>query len=468
MIDVASSVTQPLSRSLNADASMTHKSSATYLLHSNVRIFTNAIAALSKLGDELFLRAMPRGISLKAFNKNRSAYAVFLFVDDFFSDYDTNCCHRESVMDCRISMKNALAVFKSAYFIEKNLVSCTISIDSLGRELNIVFQHTYDVTRHFDVNVMEKHKPFTSDVNKSDLKNAVTINASEIAAFLSEMHSGYEELMMSARDDKFVFTNFVPLQAERNEGSACRTEITVQRSCFKRFSVSTPSEISFCMKEFKAILTFARQHACDVSLFFDRPGRPLIVAVESDAGYSAEFVLATVEGDDRSDEDESPGLTQQPSRLHVSVEPAPIGVSQPSHVNEAAPKIENHTIEMRRSSLCSGDEALQLAEASNGAQFRDDSEMTVGATENDALNEHLFMDAMVLEGENAIGVVDGSVGTEPEPEVMPNPSVGHRNRPRAVNVQFQRHFLGLGTDPQRQSQVAGAAIVDLTQPSTTK
>ncbi|VDL75150.1 unnamed protein product [Nippostrongylus brasiliensis] len=178
MIDVASSVTQPLSRSLNADASMTHKSSATYLLHSNVRIFTNAIAALSKLGDELFLRAMPRGISLKAFNKNRSAYAVFLFVDDFFSDYDTSCCHRESVMDCRISMK-----------------------------------HTYDVTRHFDVNVMEKHKPFTSDVNKSDLKNAVTINASEIAAFLSEMHSGYEELMMSARDDKFVFTNFVPLQA---------------------------------------------------------------------------------------------------------------------------------------------------------------------------------------------------------------------------------------------------------------
>ncbi|VDL75147.1 unnamed protein product [Nippostrongylus brasiliensis] len=219
---------------------------------------------------------------------------------------------------------------------------------------------------------------------------------------------------------------------------------------------------------FQAILTFARQHACDVSLFFDRPGRPLIVAVESDAGYSAEFVLATVEGDDRSDEDESPGLTQQPSRLHVSVEPAPIGVSQPSHVNEAAPKIENHTIEMRRSNLCSGDEALQLAEASNGAQFRDDSEMTVGATENDALNEHLFMDAMVLEGENAIGVVDGSFGTEPEPEVMPNPSVGRRNRPRAVNVQFQRHFLGLGTDPQRQSQVAGAAIVDLTQPSTTK
>lgn len=272
MDDPGSSVTQPLSRSLNGDVSDIHRTSATYLLHSNVKIFTNAIAALSKLGDELFLRPQQRGMSLRAFNKCRSAYGVFLLADDFFSDFDTKCLASEASKDCRLSMRTALSIFKSAYFVEKNLVSCTLTVDYLGRELHIDFQQTCDVTRSFDVAVMEKHKPFTSDVKKSDLRNAVTVNASEIAAFLNEMHSGYEELMMSAQADKFVFKNFLQLAVDRNEGSACRTEITVQRSCFKRFSVRKPTEISFSMKEFKAILTFARQHACDVNLYFDKPG----------------------------------------------------------------------------------------------------------------------------------------------------------------------------------------------------
>ncbi|KAK5967158.1 hypothetical protein GCK32_008216, partial [Trichostrongylus colubriformis] len=117
-----------------------------------------------------------------------------------------------------------------------------------------------------------------------------------------------------AQNDKVIFRNFVQVPLERPGESTCRTEITVQRSCFKRFSVQRTTEITFCMKEFKAILAFARQHACDVNLFFDKPGRPLIVAVESDAGYSAEFIIATMDDDEQSDE-ESPGATQQPSRL---------------------------------------------------------------------------------------------------------------------------------------------------------
>lgn len=46
-------------------------------------------------------------------------------------------------------------------------------IDAAGSHVSFA-----DVTRSFDVAVMEKHKPFTSDVKKSDLRNAVTVNAS--------------------------------------------------------------------------------------------------------------------------------------------------------------------------------------------------------------------------------------------------------------------------------------------------
>ncbi|VDN22841.1 unnamed protein product [Cylicostephanus goldi] len=65
------------------------------------------------------------------------------------------------------------------------------------------------------------------------------------------------------------------------------------------------------MKEFKAIITFARQHFCDVSLYFDKAGSPLIVGVESDAGFSAEFIIATLDGEDDTDEEAAPATTQE-------------------------------------------------------------------------------------------------------------------------------------------------------------
>ncbi|KAK5977348.1 hypothetical protein GCK32_012004, partial [Trichostrongylus colubriformis] len=203
MEEAGSSVDQPLSRSLNGSITSNKRNTAVYLLHSNVKIFANAIIALSKLGDELFLRSQKRGEekayaasvahyefaggtesdlgwqhdSLKAFNKLDRRMVFFSFVDDFFSDSDTNCLSSDTAKDCRLSMKTALSMFKSAYFMEKNLVSCMISVDVFGNELRIEFQHTCDVSRSFDVNVMEKHKPFISDVRKSDLCNVVTVSA---------------------------------------------------------------------------------------------------------------------------------------------------------------------------------------------------------------------------------------------------------------------------------------------------
>ncbi|CAJ0597398.1 unnamed protein product [Cylicocyclus nassatus] len=321
MGDPGSSIAQSLNGTLNGTLTNAPKEKAVYLLHSNVKIFTNAIAALSKLGDEIFLQAQERGLRLKAFNKNRSAYGVFLFMDDFFTDFDTKFV-KGGVRDCRISTKTALTIFKSAHFIEKNLVSCTLTIDCLGQGLHIDFQHTYDISRSFEVNVMEIHKPFTSNITREDLSNSVTVGAAEITSFLTEMHSGREELIMRALEDKFVFKNYLPCEDDTIEGTTCRTEITVAKSCFKSFSVQKPSEISFGMKEFKAIITFARQHFCDVSLFFDKAGSPLIVGVESDAGFSAEFIIATLDGEDDADEEAAPATTQEP-------------VAGPSHVSQS-------------------------------------------------------------------------------------------------------------------------------------
>ncbi|KAK6745634.1 hypothetical protein RB195_012010 [Necator americanus] len=497
MNDPSSSVAQPLNRTLNGTITSATREKAVYLLHSNVKILTNAIAALSKIGDEIFLQPQERGLCLKAFNKNRSAYGAFLFADDFFSDYDTKFVRRDEVRDCRISTKTALTIFKSAHFVEKNLVSCTLTVDCLGRELRIDFQHTYDVSRSFDVNVMERHKPFTSNVDRNDLSNAVTVSASEIASFLNEMHTGREELIMCASDDKFVFKNYVPCEDETNEGFACRTEITVLKSCFKGFAVQKPSEISFSMKEFKAIITFARQHSCDVSLFFEKPGSALIVAVESDAGYSGEFIIATRDGVEESDEDASPEATQEPttsfsrrrrvsSRNSTSQKSQKIplvdetGASQSQKRPRSNPEDEvvnplpEHsgtipheeepsqmmTTEPSRNPLLSGEMG-----DSHLDQHQTDDNFT-SFIERRSSGEQASDEIMQLD-DFEFEETSSEPGSKPMEVNLSEEQVGTRsNVPnRDVNVEFQRRFLGIGLRAQHQSQAAAAAnaIVQPTQ-----
>ncbi|RCN48670.1 Rad9 [Ancylostoma caninum] len=518
MNDVGSSVAQPLNRTLNGTITNVPREKAVFLLHSNLKVFTNAIAALSKIGDEIFMQAQERGLCLKAFNKNRSAYGVFLFMDDFFTDFDTKFVCKDRVRDCRLSTKTALTIFKSAHFVEKNLVSCTLTVDCLGQDLRIDFQHTYDVSRSFDVNVMEIHKPFTSNINRSELSNAVTVNACEITSFLNEMHTGREELIMRAQDDKFIFKNYIPCEDDTSEGFACRTEITVQKSCFKSFAVQKPSEINFGMKEFKAIITFARQHSCDVGLFFDKPGSPLIVAVESDAGYSGEFIIATLDGDEQSDEEASPGATQEPTtssrrRRPNSQRSNSKGSQRLTTVDESVASQPTERTELGRKRLRSentssqprsprpdpmdegtnavdevqgdlheeeptermeatqpsrnplhGDSVMGAGDQNIDIQLLDENIIEQGSPDEQALGDITLMDDFELD--------EGSpeAANEPEPameaEVMEAETEARPNGPiREVNIQFQRRFLGIGSRPQHQSQAAAAANAVIVEPT---
>lgn len=72
-----------------------------------------------------------------------------------------------------------------------------------------------------------------------------------------------------------------------------KTEAIIDLGCFERFHLQCPSEVAVNVKEFKAVLNFADFCGMSVNLHFDQPGKPLIVAVEENIDFCAEFVLAT-------------------------------------------------------------------------------------------------------------------------------------------------------------------------------
>jgi hypothetical protein len=74
-----------------------------------VKVFAKAIHCLAKIGDELYVEALPKGLSLRTVNSARSAYACSLFLPAFFHIYDLDAESVSSTQDyqqkCKIAMK---------------------------------------------------------------------------------------------------------------------------------------------------------------------------------------------------------------------------------------------------------------------------------------------------------------------------------------------------------------------------
>ena len=51
--------------------------------------------------------------------------------------------------------------------------------------------------------------------------------------------------------------------------------------------------IRFCLKELRALLSFAEIYATSLGVYFGEAGEPIVFTLDSDPGYEADFVFAT-------------------------------------------------------------------------------------------------------------------------------------------------------------------------------
>nr|XP_005497814.2 cell cycle checkpoint control protein RAD9A [Zonotrichia albicollis] len=92
------------------------------------------------------------------------------------------------------------------------------------------------------------------------------------------------------------------------------TELWLAEDEFQSVAVAPGSHITFCLKEFRGLLSFAEASNLPLTIHFDKPGRPVIFTLD-DTVLEVHLVLATL-----SDLDSS---SQSPSTNGVSHLPAP-------------------------------------------------------------------------------------------------------------------------------------------------
>ncbi|XP_038054759.1 cell cycle checkpoint control protein RAD9A-like [Patiria miniata] len=265
---------------------------------SNIKVFGRSIHCLSKIGEDLYIEPLDHGLALRTVNSSRSAYACFLFAPSFFLSYingtynqqETNQ-EEEDSFRCRITMKSCLTVFKSLYTLEKTVDKCQVYIDLKDCRLVFLLHCKHGIVKTHNLTYQET-ETLQAVFSKDLCPNHIVANSKALIDVVSGFQTSQEEITLSVTPQQVSFKNYVEDEPDPNK--VVHSEMFLSPSEFDDYTVGIDAEVTFCLKELRAVLSFADAAGLPMSLHFESTGKPIVFAMESEQTLEATFVLATL------------------------------------------------------------------------------------------------------------------------------------------------------------------------------
>ncbi|NWY70336.1 RAD9A protein, partial [Erithacus rubecula] len=259
---------------------------------------------LSRIGDELYLEPTEGGLSLRAVNSSRSAFASFLFAPLFFQLYEPGSTGPDTeLFRCKVHMKSFLGIFRSLPSLEKSVGKCLILLKPRASRLVLQLHCKYGVTKTHNLAFQECERlqaVFDTQRCASRLCAPARVLAEAVVHFpltLAEVTLG------TGPGGKIGLRNYV----EEEAGESCRSPPKPPSAG----SPPGPPHPPLCPQ---GLLSFAEASNLPLTIHFDEPGRPVIFTLD-DTVLEVHLVLATL-----SDLESN---SQSPSTNGVSHLPAP-------------------------------------------------------------------------------------------------------------------------------------------------
>ncbi|XP_026199584.1 cell cycle checkpoint control protein RAD9B isoform X4 [Anabas testudineus] len=257
-----------------------------------VKAFGKAVQALSRIGEELWLDPMVKGLALRSVNAAHSAYACFHFSPLFFQHYSLGSGpdHSNEAIKCKLAMKSVLPLFRCLTSIERNVERCQIWISTPSDRVVIQFFCRHGITKTHNLHFQESEA--LQAVFASHLcPNVLKASARLLGDMVMHFPVSQEEITLSMTPLKVSLRNYY--EREHDHLKIMYTEMSLHPDEFDYFQVGANSDITFCLKELRGFLSFAESHCLSVSIHFSAAGKPVCFSVE-DMVLEATVVLATL------------------------------------------------------------------------------------------------------------------------------------------------------------------------------
>uniref|UniRef100_A0A2K6V750 Cell cycle checkpoint control protein n=1 Tax=Saimiri boliviensis boliviensis TaxID=39432 RepID=A0A2K6V750_SAIBB len=265
---------------------------------SQAKVFGKAVQALSRISDQLWLDPSKKGLALRSVNSSRSAYGCVLFSSVFFQHYQwsnlvkMNENEHDTTLNlkCKLGMKSILPIFRCLNSLEKNIEKCKIFTRSDKCKVVIQFFYRHGIKRTHNI-CFQESQPLQVIFDKNVCTNTLMIQPRLLADAIVLFTSSQEEVTLAVTPLNFCLKS--SNEESMDLSNAVYSEMFVGSDDFDFFQIGMDTEITFCFKELKGILTFSEATHAPISIYFDFPGKPLALSID-DMLVEANFILATL------------------------------------------------------------------------------------------------------------------------------------------------------------------------------
>ncbi|EFB19347.1 hypothetical protein PANDA_000886, partial [Ailuropoda melanoleuca] len=236
-------------------------------------------------------------LALRSVNSCRSAYGYVLFSPVFFQHYQWSTSVKvnendstTSNLNCKLGMKSILPIFRCLSSLERNVEKCKIFTRSDQCKVVIQFFCRHGIRRTHNV-CFQESQPLQVIFEKNMCSNTLIIQPRVLAEAVVLFTSSQEEVTLA------VTPLSVCLKSSSDEPmdltDSVYSEMFVGPDEFDFFQIGVDTEITFCFKELKGMLTFSEATHAPIAIHFDFPGKPMALSID-DMLLEANFILATL------------------------------------------------------------------------------------------------------------------------------------------------------------------------------
>ncbi|XP_016373947.1 cell cycle checkpoint control protein RAD9A-like [Sinocyclocheilus rhinocerous] len=257
-----------------------------------IKVFGKAVHALSRIGDEIWLDPLEKGLAVRTVNSSQSAYACFCFTPLFFQQYipDPDIQKDCEAVKCKLNLKCVLPLFRCASWRERSVDKCEISINIPNSRVIFQFHCRHGITKTYNLGYQECEA--LQAVFPAHLSPNILMAQSKLLGdIVVHFPVSQEEVTLSISSFKVTLKTFC--EEENNCIKGMNTELMLHPDEFDYFQVGEDSAVTFCLKELRGLLSFAESYGLPVSSQFGVAGQPVSFTVK-DMTLEAHVVLSTL------------------------------------------------------------------------------------------------------------------------------------------------------------------------------
>ncbi|XP_050512649.1 cell cycle checkpoint control protein RAD9B-like isoform X1 [Diabrotica virgifera virgifera] len=259
----------------------------------NLKVFSKALHALAKIGDDLYVEATKERLCLVTLNLRKTVCVRLHLLEIFFSNYeidDNQLGDKTQTVSCKIHMKTLLPLFKG-HNLDKKLDY--VKIEYENNNDFIIFKMKYkcdDILMTHNLRLMES-ETLTIDISSESGCNTIVTTSTFYNQLLNMFSNSDDEILFEVTKSQAIIRNYYVGAPVRPK--SVRSQVSPNGSEFTIFQIDQETTINFSLKPFRTAIQFAEGFNLNISLNFETGGRPLSVVMKNPT-FEMNFLIATL------------------------------------------------------------------------------------------------------------------------------------------------------------------------------